>query len=164
MQLPDGIEPGEMRRFLDSFLYREQAFLVDEIVALDREARTLHARMDTRRELPISQYQRTGPGHPAHVSAADVVMLTGNLGCLHAWLFHGCRWDEGWTGFGNRIHRADWKRIARIGPPLELFSAESRTRTGSRRVVIRYDFRFEQEGAVVYLGDQSAMFFRDAEL
>lgn len=164
MQLPDAIPKEEMQRFKDTFLYREEAFLLDEIVAVDREARTLHARMDTRRELPTSQHQRTGPGHPAHVSAADIVMLTGNLGCLHAWLFHGCHWDEGWTGFGNRIHRADWKRIAHIGPPLELFSSESKTRVGPRRVVIRFAFRFEQEGEVVYLGDQSAMFFRDAEL
>lgn len=164
MKHPDAIDAEQMRRFLDTFLYREEAFLVDEIVAADPEARTLHARMDTRRELPVSRHQRTGPGHPAHVSAADIVMLTGNLGCLHAFFFHGCRWDEGWTGFGNRIHRADWKQIARIGPPLELFSSESRTRVGEKRVVIRYDFRFEQEGRVVYRGDQSAMFFRDAEL
>lgn len=164
MRLPDAIDAKDMRRFLDTFLYREEAFLLDEIVAVDREARTLHARTDTRRELPLSRHQRVGPGHPAHVSAADIVMITGNLGCLHAWLFHGCHWDEGWTGFGNRIHRADWKHIARIGPPLELFSSESRTRRGPRRVVIRYDFRFEQEGRVVYVGDQSAMFFRDAEL
>ena len=39
-------------------------------------------------------------------------MLTGTLGCLHAFLFHGCHWDEGWSGFGNRIHRADFKKLA----------------------------------------------------
>jgi hypothetical protein len=164
LALPHSIDAGEMRRFLDTFLYREEAFLLDEIVAVDRDAHTLHARTDTNRELPISRYQRVGPGHPAHVSAADVLTLTGNLGCLHAWIFHGCRWDEGWSGFGNRIHRADWRRIARIGPPLELFSSESRTRGGPKRVVIRFEFRFEQDGEVVYRGDQSAMFFRDAEL
>lgn len=164
MRLPDAIDRAEMRRFLDTFLYTEQAFLVDEIVAIDREARTLGARMDTRRDLPVARHQRTGPGHPAHVSAAEIVMITGNLGCLHAWLFHGCRWDEGWTGFGNRIHRADFKRIAQIGPPLELSSSESRARVGPKRVVIRYEFRFEQAGELVYRGDQSAMFLRDAEL
>jgi hypothetical protein len=164
VRLPDTLDAAEIERFLDSFLYAREAFLVDEIAAVDREARTLHARMDTQRELPTSRFQRTSPGHPAHVSAADILMLTGNLGCLHAWLFHGCRWDQGWTGFGNRIHRADFRKLARIGPALELHSAESRSRDGSQRVMIRYDFRFEQAGEVVYRGDQSAMFFRDAEL
>jgi hypothetical protein len=96
------------------------------------------------------------------VSAAETLMLTGNLGCLHAWFFHGCRWDEGWAGFGNRIHRADWKRLARIGPALLLESRELRTRVGSRRVVIRFEFQFRQEGELVYAGDQSAMFVRAA--
>jgi hypothetical protein len=31
-------------------------------------------------------------------------------------------------------------------------------------VVIRYEFRFEQDGAVVYTGDQTAMFVKDADL
>ncbi|MGH0028214.1 MAG: hypothetical protein ACQGVC_00360 [Myxococcota bacterium] len=163
MRVPASLDAGDLRRFQETFLYDEGAFFVDEIVAVDREARALHARMDTTRELPISRHQRTGPGHPAHVSAADLLMVTGNLGCLHAWIFHGCRWDEGWTGFGNRIHRADFKHIARLGPPLELHSSETRTRVGPKRVVIRYAFRFEQGEKLVYTGDQSAMFFRDAE-
>jgi hypothetical protein len=164
MRAPAGLDAADLERFLRSFLYREEAFLVDEIVEVDAHARRLRARMDTTRELPIARHQRTGPGHPAHVSAAELLMLTGNLGCLHAWIFHGCRWDEGWSGFGNRIHRADFKRLARLGPPLELTSEETRARVGERRVVLRYAFRFEQQGALVYTGDQSAMFFLDAEL
>ncbi len=91
-------------------------------------------------------------------------MATGGLGCLHAYLFHGCRWDEGWAGFGNRIHRADFKRLASIGPPIVLESKQTRTRVGSRRIVIRYDFRFRQKGETVYLGDQSAMFVKGRAL
>jgi hypothetical protein len=91
-------------------------------------------------------------------------MATGSLGCLHAWFFYGCRWDEGWVGFGNRIHRADFKALARIGPPLEMRSRELRSRVGPRRVVLRCAFEFQQEGAVVYTGDQSAMFLRDQSL
>jgi hypothetical protein len=159
MPTPD---PAELRRFLDCYLYREGGFLVDEISALDAERRSIRARMRTTKPLHYSGLQRTGPHHPAHVSAAETLMLTGNLGCLHAWFFHGCRWDEGWAGFGNRIHRADWKRLARIGPPLELESRELRTRVGSHRVVIRFEFHFQQEGELVYAGDQSAMFVRPA--
>ncbi len=164
VRVPDSIDPAEIQRFVDTFLYRQEAFLIDEIVAVDAEARRIEARMQTTGDLPISAHQRTGPGHPAHVAAAEMLMLTGSLGCLHAWLFHGCRWDEGWSGFGNRIHRADFKQLARIGPPLELSSVETRTRVGEKRVVLRYEFRFEQEGRLVYLGDQSAMFFKDAPL
>lgn len=88
-------------------------------------------------------------------------MITGSLGCLHAWFFHGVRWDEGWIGYGNRIHHADFLRPALIGPPLELRSRELRSRSGPRRVVIRYEFEFSQEGERVYFGDQSAQFFRE---
>ena len=163
MRVPASLDAADMKHFLATFLYGEEAFFVDEIVEVDPDAHRIRARMDTKRELPIARHQRIGPGHPAHVSAADLLQTTGCLGCLHAWIFHGCRWDEGWSGFGNRIHRADFKRLARIGPPLDLSSRETRTRVGERRVV-RYEFRFEQSGEVVYLGDQSAMFFRDADL
>ena len=161
---PGPIDPAEMRHFLDTFLYSEEAFLVDEIVSLDREKKAIEARLDTTRSLPLSAAQRTGRHHPAHVSAAELLMATGSLGCLHAWFFHGCRWDEGWSGFGNRIHRADFKNLAAIGPPLRLVSEETRTRVGRQRVVIRYEFHFWQGDALVYYGDQTAMFFKEKAL
>ncbi|MEM7413161.1 MAG: hypothetical protein AAF430_23225 [Myxococcota bacterium] len=162
--LPPPWTPGDLRRFLDTFLYRDEIFLIDEISRLDADAGRIEARLDTTQELPIARFQRVDRGHPAHVSAADMLILTGNLGCLHAWFFHGCKWDEGWSGFGNRIHRADFKRLARLGPPLHLESQETRKRIGPKRVVLRYEFHFLQEGDLVYQGDQSAMFFKDAEL
>lgn len=155
------VDPADLQRFLDSFLYTEEAFLIDEIVRVDAGERSIEARLDTTRALPFAACQRVGPGHPAHVSGAELVMVTGSLGCLHAWLFHGCRWDEGWAGFGNRIHRADFKRLARLGPPIELQSRETRQRIGPARVVLRYAFEFRQDGELVYVGDQSAMFVRD---
>ena len=100
----------------------------------------------------------------SHVSGAELVMVTGALGCLHAWLFHGVRWDEGWAGFGNRIHRADFKRLARLGPPIELVSIETRKRVGPTRIVLRYTFEFRQAGELVYVGDQSAMFVKGMAL
>ena len=112
----------------------------------------------------IAEAQRTSVNHPGHVSGAELVMVTGALGCLHAWLFHGVRWDEGWAGYGNRIHRADFKRLSRLGAPIELSSTETRTRVGPSRVVLRYQFEFRQEGEPVYVGDQSAMFMKDVAL
>lgn len=159
--LPGPHDPEEMRRFLDSFMYQEEAFLVDEVVRLDAKEHEIEARLHTNRYLPLARYQRVGPGHPAHVSGAEVILATANLGCLHAWFFHGCRWDEGWVGFGNRIHRADFKALARIGPPLELRSRETRSRVGTRRIILRFQFEFWQGETVVYFGDQSAMFLKD---
>ena len=93
-----------------------------------------------------------------------MLMVTGVLGCLHAWFFHDVRWDAGWAGFGNRVHRADFKRLALIGPSIELELRETRTRVGSNRIVLRYDFEFRQAGEIVYKGDQSAMFVRERAL
>ncbi len=162
-QISGPYDPEDMRRFLETFMYEPDAFLVDEVMVLDHEARAIEARLDTTRRLPFAAKQRTDVRHPPHVSAAELVMVTGSLGCMHAWFFHGCRWDEGWAGFGNRIHRADFKKIARIGPPLRLESRETKTRVGTRRVVLRYEFRFWQDGELVYRGDQSAMFVKDRE-
>ncbi len=163
-RLPGPFDPREMERFLASFAYRDEAFLVDEVLRLDHDARRIEARLDTRRPLPFAAQQRVDPRHPAHVAAGELLMATGSLGCLHAWFFHGCRWDEGWVGFGSRIHRADFKELAQIGPPLELESKEIRVRVGPRRVVLRCGFEFRQEGRLVYVGDQSAMFLKDVPL
>ena len=160
--VPGPHDPEQMRRFLDSFMYQDEAFLLDEVVKLDVERREIEARMDTNRYLPLAQYQRIRPGHPAHVSGAELILATANMGCMHAWFFYGCRWDEGWVGFGNRIHRADFKSLARIGPPLELRSREIRSRVGSRRIALRFEFEFWQEDRAVYFGDQSAMFLKDS--
>lgn len=159
--LPGPLDPESFRRFLDTFMYREAAFLIDEILAVDAALHRIAARMETTRDLPFARQQRVGPGHPAHVSGAELVMATSSLGCLHAWFFHDCRWDEGWSGFGSRIHRADFKKLARIGPPLRLESRELRARVGNRRVVLRFEFDFWQEDVLVYRGDQTAMFLRD---
>ena len=118
--IPGPYPEAEMRRFLDTFLYREDAFLVDEVVSMDAKTRAMEARLDTTRPLPFAAQQRVDANHPAHVSGPELLMVTGSLGCMHAWFFHGCRWDEGWAGFGNRVHRADFRQLALIGPPLRL--------------------------------------------
>jgi len=159
-EIPGPYDPAEMRRFLDTFVYREEAFLVDEVVKIDLEAKQIEARMDTTRDLPFSRWQRIQPGHPAHVNAGELVQITGGLGCMHGWFFHGCRWEDGWAGYGNRIHRADFKNLALLGPPLRLESRETRSRVGPKRIVIRCEFHFWQEEKLVYLGDQTAMFVR----
>lgn len=161
MPVPGPYPPEEMERFLATYMYGPEAFLVDEVRSLDSARGEVRAVLDTTRPLPLSRHQRTGPGHPAHVSGGELLMVTASLGCLHAWFFHGCRWEEGWVGFGKRIHRADFASLARIGPPLELRSTETRARRGATRLVLRYEFEFRQEGVPVYVGDQSAMFLKE---
>jgi hypothetical protein len=162
--IPGPYDADEMQHFLDTFLYRQEAFLIDEVTKLDPEQKYMEALLDSTRPLPMSALQRTSSEHPAHVAAAELLMVTACLGCMHAWFFHGCRWDEGWAGFGNRIHRADFKSIAHIGPPLRLESKELRTRVGPRRIVMRMEFHFWQEDTLVYYGEQSAMFLKDTAL
>lgn len=160
----EAVDPIELQRFLDTFLYTEEAFLIDEIRLLDESHARIEAVLETTRPLPFARCQRVDERHPAHVSGAELLMATGSLGCLHAWFFHGCRWDEGWAGFGNRIHRADFKRLARLGPSIELRSHETRSRVGAERIVSRFEFEFLQEGELVYVGDQSAMFVKNRTL
>ena len=162
--IPGPYKVSEMQRFLDTFLYREAAFLVDEVMKMDSEQRFIEAQMDTLRPLPYSAEQRVGRNHPAHVSGAEILMITGSLGCMHAWFFHGCHWDQGWAGFGNRIHRADFKRLASLGPPLRLESRETKSRVGARRVVLRLAFDFWQDDDLIYTSEQSAMFFKEKDL
>ena len=161
MTLPDA---EDLARFRESFLYRDRAFLVDRVSEVCREEKLIRAELETTRAFPYAQLQRNSVHHPPHVAGADLIAVTGSLGCLHAWIFYGVRWDEGWTGFGNRIHRADFKKLTRLGPPLELASRELRVRVGKRRVVLRLEFEFHQQGDLVYYGDQSAMFLKSPDL
>jgi len=158
--VPGPYDPEEIARFLETFMYRDAGFLVDEVHRLDRERNEIEACLRTTRPLPFSDLQRTHEGHPPHVAAGELVMATGSLGCMHAWFFHGCRWDEGWAGFGNRIHRGEFRNLVARGPDLRMHSRETRARVGPRRVVIRYEFRFLQRERLVYYGDQSAMFVK----
>jgi len=159
--LPDA---EELARFRECFLYRDEAFLVDRVTEVRSEEKLVRAQIETTRAFPYAQLQRNSIHHPPHVAGADLIAITGSLGCLHAWLFYGVRWNEGWTGFGNRIHRADFKKLARLGPPLEVASREVRTRVGRRRIVLRLEFEFRQRGELVYIGDQSAMFLKSPDL
>ena len=163
-EIPGPYEPEQIRRFVDSYFYKEGAFFIDEVLRMDEDEGVVEAIVDTRRDLPISAQQRLDSGHPAHISGGEMLMVTGCLGSLHAWFYYGCRWDEGWSGFGSRIHRADFKSLARIGPPLEVVSREKVARLGPSRLVLRATFEFRQEDRLVYRGDQTAMYFKERDL
>ena len=148
-----------MERFLDTFIYGPDAVLIDAVTRLDADAKEIEGVFDTTRPLSITEQQRGDPAlHPRHVSAPEMLQVTGILGCMYAYFVHGIRWDEGWVGFGSRIHRADFRELARLGPPLRLLGTETRSRVGTARIMLRFAFEFRQEDRVVYRGDQSALF------
>jgi hypothetical protein len=156
---------GETERFLATIPYDPSTLLVDEVLEISAEAKRVRARLDTRRrDIPMIAAQRGDPAvHPPHVPGPALVQITGNMGLFHAYFLHGVRFDEGWIGFGSRIWRADFKRLVKIGPPLELESVETRARIQPDRHVVRYEFRFTQEGRVCYFGDQTATWLRGRE-
>jgi hypothetical protein len=61
----------------------------------------------------------------------------------------------------NRARSGHVARV-RIGPPLDVTSRELQVRTGTGRVLIRFEFRFGQDGQPLYFGDQTAMFVRES--
>jgi hypothetical protein len=153
---------AETKHFLETFFYGPGAFLVDEVTLADPNTGTIEARVDTTRHMPYTAEQRGDPKlHPPHVSGGDMLTITGNLGCLHAYFLHGCRWDEGWVGFGGKLYRADFKNLAHVGPPMICRSTELQKKRLSDRLIIRFGFEFTQNGRLVYVSEQSAIFTRN---
>src|SRR4029079_14036775 len=88
--------------------------------------------------------------------------LTGIAGFAHSYYVLDLRHAEGWIGYGARINSARFHALATVGPPLEIVCAAKQVRRGASRFLVRYDFRFTQNGTLVYEGDQTAMFMRMA--
>ena len=51
--MPGPYAPEEMQEFLDTFLYKSDAFLIDEVHQMDPDERLIEASLDTRRPLPF---------------------------------------------------------------------------------------------------------------
>ena len=148
-------------RFVADCPYAAEAILFDEIVELDRDAGRLVARMPTHDLLPLTDLQRADPvRHPRHVSGALMVHVTAMLGFAHAYFVLGLRHADGWIGYGTHIHRARYGRLARIGPPLVLECRATQVRRIRGSIYVRYAFRFEQNGALVYESEQGAVWRR----
>ncbi len=144
--------------FLADSPYGPGGLLLDEILLVDRDRGLVVARMPTSPSLPLTREQRNHPiHHPPHVSGGLLVHMTGMLGFAHAWYVLGLRHRDGWIGYGARIHAARFHGMARPGPSLVLKGWTTQVRRGTARVLARYRFEFEQEGALVYEGDQTAM-------
>lgn len=141
--------------------YGPGGLLIDDIVHVDREASTVVATMPTHEDLPLTREQRAHPErHPRHVSGALMIHATGMLGFAHGYFVLDLRHADGWIGYGTHIHEGRFRRLGRIGPPLVLSCTATSVRKIRGSILARYQFRFEQEGDLVYEGDQTALFSR----
>ncbi len=148
------LDPG----FVADCPYAPEAILFDEILEVDREASLIVARMPTHDRLPLTALQRVHPDkHPRHVAGGLMVHLSGMLGFAHAYFVLDLRHAEGWTGFGTNIQDARYGRLATIGPPLRTECRSTRVRRIREGLYVKYTFRFEQEGAIVYESQQGAV-------
>jgi hypothetical protein len=144
--------------------YGPGGIFLDDIVSVDRATSTIVATMPTHPELPITRDQRAHPArHPRHVSGGLIVHTTGILGFAHGYFILDLRHADGWIGYGTHIHEARFRRMGTMGPPLRLACTATNVRKIKASLLIRYTFRFEQEGEVVYEGDQSALWARIEE-
>ena len=148
--------------FTRESLYEPEFWFIDELVELEVDETEhldrLVALCDTRRlgEGPIVAAQRPWPAQPKHVPGIVMVQITGTLGNLHAVCALGLRMSEGWVGFGTNIHSARFRGLGRIGPPLRCELQVERLRKLGAALFVTYNFRFEQEGQVIYQSRQSA--------
>jgi hypothetical protein len=138
--------------------YGPEGLLLDEILLVDPEQQLVRARMPTFDDLPLTRTQRADPvRHPRHVSGGLMVHMTGMLGFVHAYYVLGLRHADGWIGYGAKINAARFRALATPGVPLVLECRATQLRRGSASVFARYAFTFTQDGAVVYEGDQTAL-------
>lgn len=144
--------------------YGPEAILIDDILEVDRERGSVVARMPTSPDHPLTREQRVHPvRHPRHVSGGLMVHATGMLGYVHAYYVLDLRHADGWIGYGGRIYDARFMTLAEMGAPLELRLDATKVRKTGDKVFGRYRFRFTQADAVVYEGDQAAMWMRITE-
>lgn len=144
--------------FIADCPYLPGGLLIDDIVEIDREGSAIVATMPTRPDFPLTREQRIHPvRHPQHVSGGLMIHATGILGFAHGYFLLELRHADGWIGYGTHIHEARFRRMGKIGPAMRLACTATSVRRIRSSILARYKFRFEQDGDVVYEGDQSAI-------
>jgi len=141
--------------------YGPGGLLLDAIVDLDVAAGRVVGRMPTHAELPLTREQRAHPvRHPRHVSGGLMVHMTGMMGFAHAYYVLGLRHGDGWIGYGGRIYKARYLKLALPGEPLFLACEGTQIRRAGDKIFGRYAFRFTQDGAHIYESEQSALWMK----
>lgn len=147
--------------FVDDCPYAPEALLIDEIVEIDKEQSMVRVTMPAHADLPLTRSQKNHPvRHPQHVSGGLIVHMTGMVGFVHAYYVLGLRHQEGWIGYGVKIHHAKFHTLATMGEPILMKGWTTQMRKGTKNILARYSFEFTQGGKLVYDGDQTAMWSR----
>lgn len=147
--------------FADDCPYGPEGLLIDAFLEIDVAGGRIVARLPTSADLPLVRAQRVHPvKHPRHVAAGIMIHLTGIMGYAHAYHVDGLRHADGWVGYGVRIKQARFHKLAHVDSPMELEVAGPPSRKLGDKRFGHYRFEFRQDGAVVYDGEQSAMWLR----
>lgn len=153
---PMALDPA----FVEDSPYDPDGLMIDEILQVVEAEHRIVARVPVSPHMPLTRHQRVHPvRHPIHVAAGVMVHLTGIMGFVHAYHFHGLRHREGWSGYGVRIHGARFLNVAHVDAPLHLSAREISCRKVGHRIFSRYAFEFTQDGRAVYDSEQSALWF-----
>ncbi len=141
--------------------YGPNGLLLDRLLEVNVEAGRISARMPTHDDLPLTREQRAHPTkHPRHINGGLMVHMTGMCGFVHAYYVLGLRHADGWIGYGGRIYRARFTKLAAPGEPLVLNCQATRMRRGETQIFVRYEFDFRQDGEQIYESEQSALWTR----
>lgn len=146
--------------FEQECLYRPDAWYLHDVLVLDPEDNRVVGLVDTTRLGPLVDAQRTWPGHAKHFPGAIAIQVTGTLGQLHATYCMGLRATDGWFGFGTHIKKARFPGMGEIGPPVHAELRATRQRKLRGVWFVDYDFRYEQEGRLIYESTQTAAWGR----
>jgi hypothetical protein len=146
--------------FFRGFPYKPGGFFIDRLLEIDRGERRIVCEMETKgRSFPFVGEQRHHEIlFPPHLPGAVIIHLTGVMGMIAAQVLLDLRYDKGWSGYGSRIHKAEFKRLVTLGPPVALESTIAGDIRRAGMVILRFEFRFYQEGALFYFGDQTAVY------
>ena len=148
--------------FESESLYSPEAWFIHDVLDIDVDAQVVRVAIDTEKLGPLVDAQRVLPSHPKHFPGAVAIQVTGTLGQLHAIYVLGLRPSEGWGGFGASIRRARFPNIGHIGPEVTATCTASRVRHVNGTYHVTYEFRFEQDGSVIYESTQTSAWFRAA--
>jgi hypothetical protein len=146
--------------FFKAFPYKPGGFFLDRLLEVDREHNRITCEVETNNKtFPLLEEQRHHePLYPRHLPGAIIIHLTGIVGMVAAQILLNLSFDQGWSGYGTRIHRAEFKRLVELGPPLLLEGRITSDRRRGTMAILRYEFRFTQEGRLFYFGDQTAVY------
>ncbi len=148
--------------FFEGFPYKPTGFFVDRLVEVDQEHQRIVCEMGTEgKSFPLINDQRHHDIlYPPHLPGGIIIHLTGIIGMIAAQILLDFRFDKGWAGYGSRIHKAEFKKLVRIGPVVLLEGRITSDRRRGTMAILRYEFRFFQEQELFYLGDQTAVYRR----